>query len=108
MWLRSITLIVLVALLGYGAIEARPLVMGPSIQLDSPKEGAVSTDGNLTIAGTAYRTKTLILDGAPLLIDQAGHFSRMLTLPSGGAILSLTATDRFGRHATETRNVVVK
>jgi hypothetical protein len=70
-------------------------------------ELAYSADGSVMISGLALRTETLWLDGAPLLIDEKGAFATSLLLPSGGAILSLTATDRFGHEVTERRAVYV-
>jgi hypothetical protein len=105
--LRLAIAAVLAAVLAYGFFEARPLLLGPRITLDSPVEGYSSPDGTVTVSGTAYRSNALTLDGAPLLMDESGRFSAVLTLPSGGAILSLTATDRFGRTRTVERDVVV-
>lgn len=99
--------VVLIALVAYGLMEARPLLLGPRIVLDSPTDGAISTDGYVDVSGTAYRTQTLTLDGAPLLIDESGKFHILLTFPSGGVILSLTAADRFGRTHSVVRTVAV-
>lgn len=107
MLLRIAIGIVLLLVVGYGLFEARPLLLGPVIVLSSPAEGYGSPDGTVTVSGTAYRATALALDGGALLMDENGHFSITLTLPSGGAILSLTATDRFGRTRMEQRDVVV-
>lgn len=104
---RTIAAICLVILLGYGAVVAWPLLTGPTLSIASPAELATVPDGHTVIEGTAHHTKTLWLNGAPLLMDQDGNFRATLTLPSGGAILSLTATDRFGREITERRSVFV-
>lgn len=102
---RTLTLVILILVLGYGSLKAWPLLRGPLLELDSPLEGASAQA--MTVAGTALHTRTLFLDGSPLLIDESGRFSQTLTLPPGGAILSLTATDRFGRSETLTRTVFV-
>jgi hypothetical protein len=99
---------VLVALFAYGLMEARPLLLGPHLTVSSPADFSTFPDGFVEVAGTAVRTQTLTLDGAPLLIDESGKFYTLLTLPSGGAILSLTAKDRFGRTHTVTRHVLVR
>jgi hypothetical protein len=104
---RSIAALFLLALLGYGAVAAWPLMAGPQISLVSPIQEEALTNGQTRIEGRALHTETLWLNGAPLLMDEAGNFSASLTLPSGGAILSLTATDRFGREITERRSVFV-
>ena len=107
MLVRAAVAFVLFLLLGYGALEAWPLLTGPSLAIESPNHLAYLTDGSARITGRAARTETLWLDGAPLLIDEKGNFAANLLLPSGGAILSLTATDRFGNEITERRTVFV-
>jgi len=107
MTIRIAVVVVLLLLLGYGLREAYPLIAGPEIKISSPIEYATSSDGFLEVSGVALRTETLYLNGGPLLIDQDGNFNTSLVLPKGGAILSLTATDRFGRTRTVTRNVYI-
>lgn len=107
MRVRGAIAIVLLILLGYGAIEALPLISGPSLALSSPTDGTSSPDGLVTVSGTAKRVTGLSLDGDPLLIDEKGDFSRLIVLPRGGAILTLTATDRFNRTITRQLSVYV-
>jgi hypothetical protein len=107
MFVRSAIAVALLILVGYGAIEAAPLVMGPSLSVSSPVDGTTSPDGLVAVSGTAKRVTALSLNGDPLLIDEKGAFSRLIVLPRGGAILTLTATDRFGRSITKEESVYV-
>ncbi len=100
---RSISLILLLLVLGYGAVKAFPLLQGPRISIS---ELSTSPEGLTSISGTAVHTETLTFDGGTLLIDREGAFSTDLMLPRGGAILTLTATDRFGRSRTLQRTVI--
>ena len=104
---RSIAAVFLLVLLAYGAVASWPLLAGPQISLNSPTSFEPLPNGETVIEGSAHHTETLWLNGAPLLMDQQGHFRALLTLPPGSAILSLTATDRFGREVTERRSVFV-
>lgn len=104
---KTAAAIVLVLLIGYGAVKAFPLLRGPVIQVDSPISYTSSPDGFITVSGVARNTEALFLDGGPLLIDPEGRFYETLLLPSGGAILTLTANDRFGRTSTERRQIYV-
>lgn len=97
----------LILLAGYGVIKALPLLEGPRLTLSSPLDGARIDSGVVEITGVARHTEKLTLDGAPLLIDEHGNVSTTLTLPRGGAILSLTVSDRFGRSHTVERTVYV-
>ena len=103
---RLIVGVVLLVVAAYGAVEAYPLLAGPSIELMSPANGAVLDDPVL-IAGHAYRTTSLMLDGAPLTPDQNGAFRTTLAFPAGTSILTLSARDRFGRSTRLTRTIVV-
>lgn len=107
MFIRIATVIVLLVVCGYGIKEAIPFLTGPTLSLESPKNGESFHNGFINISGTAIHTQSVSLDGGPLLTDQNGHFSTSLTLPRGGAILTLTATDRFGRTTTQRRTVFV-
>jgi hypothetical protein len=99
--------IVLLILVGYGGIEAWPLISGPGLSIASPENYASFPGGIVEVRGSAPRAVVLMLDGAPLVHDQEGNFSSTLTFPKGGSILTFVATDRFGRTVTATRSVYV-
>lgn len=94
-------------LIVYGFIEARSLLAGPSIFIDSPTDNAPFPGGIVSVHGRASRAAEITLNGAKLLHDQNGGFSSTLTFPTGGTILTFTATDRFGRTVSETRSIFV-
>lgn len=104
---KPLIAIALAALIGYGLWELHPLLAGPAITLASPANGATVAGGVVTVAGRAARAVALTLDGAPLLPEQNGRFTETLALPPGGSILTLMATDRFGRSVTTTRLIYV-
>ena len=104
---RTIAAVFLLVLLAYGAVAAWPILSGPSLSIATPERFGTLEEGHAVVEGVAHHTETLWLNGAPLLMDEAGRFRAVLTLPSGGAMLSLTATDRFGREVTERRSVFV-
>jgi hypothetical protein len=104
---RSLTVLALLIVVGYGLWEAVPLLSGPRLSLTEPINSESFHTGLISISGTAVHTQKVTLDGGPLLTDPNGHFQTALTLPRGGAILTITATDRFGRSVTEHRAVFV-
>lgn len=97
--------IVLLALAGYGTLEALPLLLGPTLTIVTPTDYAVSDTSVVNISGTATRAVHLTLNGAPLLADQDGAFSKTLAFPRGDTILTFVAKDRFGRTITTTRTI---
>lgn len=98
---------ILLILVGYGIVEAWPLIAGPTLYISSPANDASLPGGIVTVSGEAKRAALLTLDGMPLLHDQDGNFSSTLTFPEGGSILTFSVTDRFGRQVTETRTIFV-
>lgn len=104
---RYLLAIALSLLAAYGLLEAWPLLAGPSLTVDSPRDGAPFPSGIVTIEGKAARIARLTLNGTPLLHDESGAFSSTLTFPHGGSILTFVATDRFGRRITTTRSIFV-
>lgn len=107
MLVRTLIGIVLLALLGYGFVEAEPILVGPTLTISTPENGALVASGIVSVSGTAKRATTLTLDGAPLLPDQSGSFSTTLAFPKGTSILTVVAKDRFGRTITNTRSIFV-
>jgi hypothetical protein len=98
---RTVIALLLLLLVAYGVWKAYPMLSGPTIVITAPDPFTAIPGGELTLVGTALRTDTLMLNDAVLLIDEKGHFETSLTLPPGGAILSLTARDRFDRSVTK-------
>ena len=104
---RYLLAVVLFLLISYGLIEAWPLLLGPSLSVESPRDGAPFPDGIVAIRGKADRIARLSLNGAPVLHGEDGTFETTLTFPHGGSILTFIATDRFGRRITTTRTIFV-
>lgn len=104
---RHLIALVLLILIGYGLVEAWPLLAGPSLSITSPINDSAYPGGIVIVQGKAVRAATLTLNGAPILHDQSGTFSSTLTFPRGGSILTFVATDRFGRSVTAIRSIFV-
>lgn len=97
----------LMALVAYGLIEAHALLSGPTLFVDTPIDGEQYLDGLVPIQGTMQYGVSLMLNGAALLPNQDGRFETVLAFSSGSSILTLVATDRFGRRVTKTRTIYV-
>lgn len=104
---RYLLAALLILLLGYGFLKAEPLLFGPTLTVGEPRDGASVPDGILSVSGRTRRAAALTLNGAQLLPEADGRFSATLSLPHGGSILTLVATDRFGRSVTRTRSIYV-
>jgi hypothetical protein len=97
----SSTIVIVVAIAGYGLYQARNLIRGPQISLSAPYNGQSFTDPLITIAGTAANISYISLNDRQIFIDQTGHFYDKLLLPEGYTIMKLAARDKFGRTVTK-------
>ncbi len=105
---RYLLFAVLLVFIGYGLVEAWPLIKGPSLSIFVPQNNATFPGGIVTVEGKAARAALLTLDGEPILHEENGNFSTTLTFPRGGSVLTFVATDRFGERVTATRTIFVQ
>jgi len=99
-----IAFLVLIAL--YTLFQARFLILGPRLTIESPHNGAVLDNDVVVIKGTAENIAYLTLNGRQIYTDTKGNWSEKLVAPKGTSIMTVSARDRFGR-STERRVTVV-
>ena len=95
-------------LLGYGAIEARNLAMGPVISITEPFDGYVATTSLVTIIGNAKNVSFITLDGGQIFTDENGNFSEDRILSSGYNVITIVAKDKFGKETEKTLHIIYK
>lgn len=99
---RLFIALAVVAIVGYGLFEARKLLEGPLITIDSPRDGTATSSALVTLEGTAENIAFLTINDAPAYTDASGHFVETLAPPMGYTVLTVAAVDRFGRKAQKT------
>jgi hypothetical protein len=104
---RLVIILGILIVVGYGAFEARRLIAGPTITILSPKDGIATSSATITIRGTAQNISFLTINDAPAFTDEAGNFSTTLSVPTGYAIFTVQALDRFGRRAASQVRVTI-
>jgi hypothetical protein len=92
---------------GYGLFEARRLIEGPVITIDSPVNESATSSTGVIISGTALNISFLAINDKPSYTDQAGHFDELLSIPPGFTVLTVSAVDRFGRRASKSVSITV-
>ena len=96
-----------IVILGYGAFEARRIIEGPTITIYMPKSGSATSSMGVVIAGNAQNISFLTINDKPGFTDQQGNFSETLSIPPGFAVLTVAATDRFGRRTSKSVSINV-
>ncbi len=102
---RPITFILLgalaLAILSYGIFEGRRLIEGPEVSIYSPTNGSATSTTGVIIAGNAQNISFLTINDRPYFTDKQGNFSETVSLPAGLAVVTVAATDRFGRRTSK-------
>lgn len=94
-------------MLGYGLFEARRLLEGPRVVIDSPRDGSATSTGALRVTGRAENISFLTLNDRPSFTDEGGNFQELLSLPSGYTVVTVAAIDRFGRRVKSSVSITV-
>lgn len=95
-----------IALVTYGLYQARNLIGGPSIIIESPKRGSVITTSRVNIVGTAEQVTYITLNERPIFIDESGAFEETTLLAPGYNVIELSVRDRFERTHRELLELV--
>ncbi len=95
-------------LLGYAAFQAEALFLGPRLSIDSPLSGTSTSTSLIVVRGTAHNISHLTLNGAKIFTDEEGVFAEKVLLSYGYNRVTVEATDRFGRKATESLQLMYK
>ena len=87
------------ALLGYGLFEARRIIAGPLIVIESPQNGGATSSPAVTIRGVARNIAFLTINDRPAFTDEAGNFFERVSAPPGYTVFTVEGKDRFGRES---------
>lgn len=104
---RALLILVGIVFALYVLFQARYLILGPEIWINSPADGAVVHEAVLNIEGEAKNVAWLRLNGRQIFTDEEGHWSEKLIVAQGLSIMTVTARDRFGRTVTKTVRIIL-
>ncbi len=96
---RNITAAILLTALtvGYGLVEARTLIAGPTLTVSSPAAGATEAGALFNVRGVATNVTKLSVNGRPVTLDMSGAFNETLVTPNGLGVIVVEGENRFGR-----------
>ncbi len=100
-------LVLSILLITYSSYQARFLIFGPQIWIDSPKDGHSLESSLVTIEGRAKNIAWISLNDRQIFTDEKGAWSEKLIVSDGISIMSVKARDRLGRE-TEKHLQIVK
>jgi hypothetical protein len=92
----------LILLTSYSLYQARFLIIGPRITVTSHENGQVVENPVVTLSGKAKNIAKISLNDRQIFTDEQGLWSEKLIVNPGLSIMTLKASDRFGRDITKT------
>lgn len=101
-------LIGLFAVIGmYALFQARFIILGPSLKIYTPANGASLPSPVVTVSGNATNIAFISLNDRPIYVDEKGNWSEKLIAPEGISIMTVQARDRLGRSTEKQIEVMV-
>lgn len=98
---KSLALLVILVVAGYGLFEARRLIVGPVLTIESPENGIATSSAAILISGTAKNIAFLTINGRPAFTDEDGKFVERVSAPPGYTVFTVEGKDRFGRESSK-------
>ena len=99
--LRTASAAAVIILIGYGLFEARRLIEGPLVSIESPRDGSAIAGPIIHITGTASNAAFLTINSAQAFVDENNRFDEALSPPPGYTVFTAQAKDRFGKITTK-------
>jgi hypothetical protein len=90
---------VAVGTLAYFFFQGHSLIMGPSISLTKPQPYE-TVPTRMLVEGSAKRAKILTVNGLQVPVSPDGTFETTIVPPVGYTVLTVQATDQFGKTTT--------
>ena len=90
----------------YALFQARFLVFGPRIFIETHSDGVVVKDSVIILGGRGVNIAWLSLNGRQIFMDEDGRWSEKLIVSTGTSIMTVEAQDRFGRRAVKNISII--
>jgi len=100
--------IILLCIFSYTAYEIQKLVFGPKIEVFSPTNGALISNSLTEVSGIAKNINNISLNDRKIFVDEQGNFKEKLLLSYGYNIITIKASDKFGRNTERIIEVIYK
>ncbi|OGG14960.1 hypothetical protein A2875_03305 [Candidatus Gottesmanbacteria bacterium RIFCSPHIGHO2_01_FULL_46_14] len=104
-FLALLVAVLVVIFIGYLMLQYRTIQLPPTVSLESPKENLISPERRIEVLGTTDPDATVTINELSVLVRSDGNFFDQVMLEPGVNKITVTATSRFGKVSTITRDV---
>ena len=98
----------MLCLFGYTGYEIQKIVFGPKIEVLFPKNGSLVSNSMTEVSGIAKNIKDISLNDRKIFIDEQGNFKENLLLSYGYNVITIKASDKFGKNTEKIIEVIYK
>jgi cytoskeletal protein RodZ len=108
-WLLvGLTLLVTIGIISYLIIQYKKFDSAPLLKINSPSSlNQTTTSDTITITGKTDLGDKVLIDGESIpLPDALGDFTIPVTLHTGANIITVSATNNFGKKNSKTLNII--
>lgn len=89
----------------YFVVQYRQLRLPPGLRIDAPNQQLTTSERRIDVLGSTDPDATVTINGVSVLVRSDGKFFDQVSLVEGINRIVVTATSRFGKTTTETREV---
>ncbi|MBP7832988.1 MAG: helix-turn-helix domain-containing protein [Candidatus Levybacteria bacterium] len=99
---------VVLIILGYIMYQFSFLVVGPKLEIQSPKEGSVVSENIVVVSGKTEPSANVLVNGEDVYVDLSGAFKKTLYLESNQEQIEIVAKNRYGKETKKQVEVLVR
>ncbi|OHB09647.1 MAG: hypothetical protein A3G05_00745 [Candidatus Zambryskibacteria bacterium RIFCSPLOWO2_12_FULL_45_14] len=103
----SLLIVLFVVLAVYALYQARALLVGPRVWITSPEDGERVSTPLIVMEGQSRNIAWISLNGRQIFTDEEGRWSEKLIVSEGTSIMTVEASDRFGRETKKSIRIVL-
>jgi len=92
----------------YFTAALKKIVVPPTISLNSPRDGFVTTERSITISGKTEPEVRLLINGKQTPTDEDGNFQDTLTLQEGLNTVKVVGSKKYSKKMTVMRRIIVE
>lgn len=96
---RTVLSVAVILVLGYALFEARGLLRGPVITIETPRSGETIREGLIRVTGRVTNAQAMTMNGRTIFLLEEGRIDEPVALLPGYNEIVFRATDRFGTTA---------
>lgn len=103
----GLLILLFILLMAYSLYQARAILVGPRIWIETPQNGSTMETPLVTVEGQSKNIAWISLNDRQIFTDEGGRWSEKLLVSPGLSIMTIKARDRFGREIKKDVQIVL-